>query len=153
MDPLKVAVLVLHVSAAAILFGGPLGTVRNLKASLELGRDAFKLATSEAARRGRLLGMSSLLTLATGVALIFMAGGFGTVPLNFHIALGILLGAIVVSSAVVRPTVTKLVETAAADSLNQDAALKLIKRLAMGTGILHLLWLVTLILMFVRIYK
>jgi hypothetical protein len=153
MDPLRIFVLVLHISAAAILFGGPLGTVRSLKAHLELSRDAFKLATSEAARRGRLMGMSSIVTLLTGLALIFLAGGFAQVPLNYHMALGILLGAIAISSVLVRPTVTKLAGLAQAENLDKDAALQLIKRLAMGTGILHLLWVITLVLMFVRIYK
>lgn len=153
MDPLRVIVLVLHISAAALLFGGATGIVRNLKATLELGRDAFKLATLDAAKRGRLMGMSSIATLATGLSLIFMAGGFAVVPLNFHIALGIMLGAIGISAVIVRPSVTKLASLALAEKLDKGASLKLIQRLAMGTGILHLLWLVTLTLMFVRIYK
>lgn len=153
MDHLRIFVLVLHVSAAAILFGGSLGTVRSLKAGLELSRDAFKLTTSEAARRGRIMGMSSLLTFATGLVLIFMMGGFARVPVNFHMALGIFLGAIALSSILLRPTVTKLADLAQAETTDKDAARKLIARLAMGTGLVHLLWIVTLALMFTRIYK
>lgn len=153
MDPLRVIVLVLHVTAAALLFGGGTGIVRNLKTTLELGKEVFKLATADAARRSRLVGMSSLLTLATGLALIFMTGGFAQVSLNFHIALAVMLAAIVVSSVLVRPSVMKLAGLAQAENIDKDAARSLIKRLAMGIGIVHLLWLITLTLMFVRIYK
>lgn len=153
MDPLRLAVLVLHISAAALVFGGATGIVRSLKTNLELGGEAFKLATGGAARQSRIVAMSSIVTLASGLGLIFMAGGFGAVPLNFHIALAIMLGAIVVSSVTVGPSVMKLSGLALAENVDKDASLKLIKRIAMGTGILHLLWLIMLTLMFVRIYK
>lgn len=153
MDPLRIIVLVLHISAAAFLIGVPTGTVRNLKANLQLGKDAFKQATEDASRRGKLAGMSSLLTLATGLTLIFMAGGFGSVPLNFHMALTLMLVAIVLSAVLIRPTITKLAQLALVEPIDKGAALGLTKRIAMGTGILHLLWLIMLTLMFVRIYK
>lgn len=153
MDPLRLVVLLVHISAAALLFGGGIGIVRNLKATLELSRDAFKLATADAVRRGNLMGLGSILTLATGLGLMFMAGGFAAVPLNFHMALAIMLGAIVVSSVIVRPSVMKLSGLALAENVDKEACLKLTKRLAMGTGILHLLWFAMLTLMFLRIYK
>lgn len=153
MDPLRITVLILHISSAALLLGVPLGIVRNLKANLELGKDAFRVATVDASRRGQLTGISALLTLATGLALIFMSGGFGAVPLNFHMALTAMLVALVVAAVLIRPATTKLAQIAVKETLDRQGALALTKRLAMGTGILHLLWLIMLTLMLVRIYK
>ncbi len=153
MDPLRIVLLVLHISAAALLMGLPMGIVRNIKANLEIGPAAFKQATTDAARRGTLASVGSLVTLASGITLIFLAGGFGSVPLNFHIALTLMLVAIVISSVLVRPTVTRLAQVSLKEPIDKEAALGLVKRIAMGTGILHMLWLVMLTLMFVRIYK
>jgi hypothetical protein len=52
-----------------------------------------------------------------------------------------------------RPNTMKLGKLARAETLDKSAALPGIKKLAMGQGILHLLWFATLALMFVRIYK
>lgn len=153
MDHARTALLVLHISAAAILIGASAGLVRNLKRTLEAGKAAFVIATEDAARRAKLMGICSLLTVATGVILIFMIGGFGGAPLNFHIALTIMLGAIIFSAAFMRPATVKLVKLAQTEPLDTSTARSSIKKLAMGQGILHLLWVVTLVLMFTRIYR
>ena len=153
MEPLRLTVLVLHISTAALLLGAPTGLTRNLKASLEAGKAAFNQAAQDAARRGSIVGGSAVLTLLTGLALIFLAGGFGRVPLNFHVALLIMLVALVVVAVLVRAPITQIVRLAEVETLDKDAALKHIKKQAMGTGILHLLWLVNLILMLVHFYR
>jgi hypothetical protein len=135
------------------LIGANTGLVRNLKRTLDLGKDAFVVATEDGAKRARLIGMCSLATIATGLVLIFMIGGFARAPINFHIALATMLVAITFSSVFMRPQMMKLVGLGKAESLDPSAALAHIKKLAMGQGILHLLWVATLTLMFVRIYK
>lgn len=153
MEPLRLVVLVLHISAAALLLGAPLGLSRNLKASLDAGKAAFQLAAQDAARRGSIAGGSAILTLLTGLALIFIAGGFGRVPLNFHVALLVMLIAFAVVAAMVRPSITQIVALAGSETLDKETALKHIKKQAMGTGIVHLLWLVNLVLMLVHFYR
>jgi hypothetical protein len=153
MSTLRTVTLVIHISAAAMLIGANTGVVRNLTNTLELSREAFLIAVRDAAKRGAILGICSLLTLATGLALIFMMGGMAVAPLNYHMALGLMLGAIVVSSVLMRPSGAKLMEVAQAETLDKARAASLIKKLAMGQGILHLMWLVTLTLMLVPIYK
>jgi hypothetical protein len=153
MEPLRLIVLVLHISAAALLLGAPTGLTRNLKASLDAGKAAFGQAAQDAARRGKVAGGSAVLTLLTGLALIFIAGGFGRVPFNFHIALLVMLVAFAVVGALVRPSITKIVALSNMETLDKDAALQLIKKQAMGTGIVHLLWLVNLVLMLVHFYR
>lgn len=153
METLRIIVLVIHVSAAAILVGASAGLVRNLKRTLDLGAAAFLVAAEDCARRAKLMGMSSILTIATGLGLIFMLGGFARAPINFHIALALMLGAIGFSSVFMRPRAMKLLSVAKTEPFDKDLALGTIKKMAMGQGILHLLWVTTLTLMFVRIYR
>jgi hypothetical protein len=82
-----------------------------------------------------------------------MIGGFKAAPLNFHMALGVMLFAIAFSASFMRPNTMKLVKLAQGATVDHDAARACIKKLAMGQGILHLLWVVTLSLMFVRFYR
>jgi high-affinity Fe2+/Pb2+ permease len=152
MATLRIILLVLHVAAAAVLVGASAGLIRNLKRNLELGGQSFVLATEDLKKRSGLMGMCSLTTLATGLCLIFMMGGFAVAPKNFHIALLLLLVALIFSATFMRPRGVKLGALAKKEPLDKEGAMALIKKLAMGQGILHLLWLCTLTLMFVRMY-
>lgn len=153
MQTVRLVILVLHISAAAVLLGGGTGLLRHLRRTLEVGGEAFRLATVDGERRGRLMGIASLVTLLTGLILIFLMGGFKVAPLNFHIALGNMLVAVAVSAAVMTPASKKLVELGARPDLDRESASALLKKLQIGQGILHLLWLANLVLMLVRIYR
>lgn len=153
MEALRIILLVVHVTAAALLLGAPVGVARTIKSSLDSSKSAFESAARDGARRAAIASGGSLIVLLTGIALIFTVGGFARAPINFHMALGIMLVALVVSAVIVRPMGTKLVDLAKAETIDKDAARSLIKRQAMGVGILHLLWLSMLTLMFVRMYR
>ncbi len=153
MQFVRILVLVLHVSAAAVLLGGGTGLMRHLRRTLEVGGEAFRLATLDAERRNRIMGICSLVTLLTGLGLIFLMGGFKVAPLNFHIALGNMLVATAISAAMLKPAAAKLVELGARPELDRAGVASLLKKLQIGQGILHLIWLANLVLMFVRIYR
>jgi hypothetical protein len=95
--------------------------------------------------------MFSILTLLTGLGLIFVVGGFGAVPINIHISLTLMLIALAVSITLMRPATGRLVELTQAESLNVEAATAAVRKLTMGQGILHLLWIVILTMMIVPI--
>jgi hypothetical protein len=141
------AALFFHIALAAALFGAPLGMVRNLKTSLAAGPQAFKAAAADAATRGKIAGVSSVLVLLSGVGLIFIKGGFAEISKSYHVSLTLMLVLVAVGVVLLRPTVGKIGALAAAADLDAAAAGKLIKRLAMGTGIIHLLWAILLFLM------
>jgi len=147
---LRLVLLLVHISAAAMLFGAPMGLVGSVKRALAAGDEALKLAATDAQRRGKLAGIGSMLTLLTGLALIFNAGGFGAVSTNYHAALAVMLGAIGFSAGVMRPSTAGLVAAASAVPVDRSGAQAAVKRLAMGSGVLHSLWLVTLFLMLYR---
>ena len=145
--------LVIHISAAALTLGSSTGLLRLLRRGLEAGQAAFSLAVEDGARRGRIMGMSALATLWTGLSLIFVIGGIKAAPLNIHIALTLMLGAVGVSLAIMRPNMGRLVALSSAPTLDVATVKQHIKKLAMGQGILHLLWLCILVMMLVRIEK
>jgi hypothetical protein len=150
MEYLKVLSLIVHVSAAALLFGAPLGLARTVRKALAQGGETFKLAAQDAALRAKLAGMGSLVTLISGLGLIFIDGGFASVPKNFHVALLVMLGALGVSLAVMRPNTLRLVDASTSNPIDEQAARAAVAKLGMGGGMLHGLWLVVLTLMFVR---
>ncbi len=150
MDLVYKILLILHIACAALLFGGGIGMVRNLKRCLQAGKAAFLPATEDAAKRGKIMGLASFATLLTGLALIFTVGGFKAIPVTIHIALTLMLVAIGVSSALIRPHTMKLVKYVAAENLDSAAIEKSIKKIAMGTGILHLIWITILVLMIAK---
>jgi len=145
--------LVIHISAAALALGTSTGLLRLLRRGLQAGQGTFALAVEDAARRGKIMGMSGMATLWTGLSLIFVIGGFKAAPLNIHIALTLMLGAVAISLSIMRPNLGRLVVLSSAPSLDAAAVKRHIKKLAMGQGILHLLWLCILVLMLVRIEK
>lgn len=147
---LKLALLLVHVSFAAVLFGAPMGLVGNVRRALGAGDESLRIAAIDAARRAKMAGMSSILTLLTGIGLIFVAGGFAAVSKNFHAALGLMLVAVGLSVAIMRPNTAKLVAAAQAQPSDRGAAEAALKKLAMGSGVLHLLWVILLALMFYR---
>lgn len=150
MEYVKLVVVVLHVAAAAMLFGAPLGLVRMTRAALEQSDEAFKLAASEAGRRAKLTMMGSLGTLLTGLALIFLNGGFGAISVNFHVALAVTLVAIVFSRVWMRPNTLRIVRASTVSPVDKAGARTALGKLAMGGGILHGVWLLNLTLMFLR---
>jgi hypothetical protein len=91
-----------------------------------------------------------MVTLFTGLALIFMMGGFAVAPKNFHAALGNMLLALAVSIMVMKPSAAKLVAIAAKETYEMSEVTPHLKKLQASQGILHLLWLMNLVLMLIR---
>lgn len=147
---LRLILLVFHIASAATLFGVPLGLAGSIRRAKTGGPGALRHAAADAERRGQIAGMSSLLTLVTGIALIFNAGGFAATTKNFHAALGLMLLALGISVTVMRPATAKLVEAVGKDPIDDATVEACRKKLAMGSGILQAMWVVLLVLMFYR---
>jgi hypothetical protein len=148
---LHLVLIVLHVTAAAVLFGAPLGIVGACRRALATGsRDAIRQAAAEGQRRGLIASICGLLTLVTGIGLIFERGGFKQVAPNFHMALGVMLLAVLFSVLWMKPAASRLVAATEPDPVDRAAFNKQLGRLGMGSGIMHAIWLGLLVLMFVR---
>jgi hypothetical protein len=153
MYALRIGLLVLHIAAAAILFGGMLGVPRLVRKSLDLGTETLRMASNEAKRRAGMSSLASIATLWTGVGLIFLMGGFQLAPINFHMALGLMFGAIAINLTFLRPAVKSIVLESAKPEPARSAIEGALKRISMGQGILHLIWIANLVLMFHRIAR
>lgn len=148
---LRIVLLLVHITAAAFLFGGSAGMARPVRRSLSLGQKAILSAAEDLLRRGQMVGSSGLVTLLSGVVLLATrTEGFGASPKNFHAALGLMLVSVLVSAFVLRPTGQAILAEAQKEVPHSERIGALLKRLGAGQGILHLLWVVLLVLMFVR---
>jgi hypothetical protein len=147
---LRLLLLVIHIAAAAIAFGAPLGIPRLLKASAAAGMLPFQIAVNDVAKRARLARMSGITTLFSGVIMMLLNGGFAVVSKNYHAAFGLMWLLLGISFFVTTPAVKKVKALAAASTLDQAAAVACANKIGMAIGIGHLLWTLILVLMFQR---
>ena len=82
---------VFHITVAALWFGAPLGMVGLLRGGLASGPEAFKMSCDLVGKKAKISGIAGILTLLSGIAIIFQMGGFGSVPVPIHIAMGLVL--------------------------------------------------------------
>ncbi len=151
MYVLKTILLAIHIAAAAMIFAAPMGTIGSLKRALADGSPGvLRSAAKDASVRAMLAQAGSVLTLLTGLGLIFMLGGFGAVSPRIHAAFGLLILALGFSLGFMKPTGKKLGMAAQATPPEKEAIQGCLGRLRVGNGVLHLVWLTILILM---IYK
>lgn len=148
---MKTLVVIVHVAAAAVVLGGSLGWGRFLRQAAEGGQVAARVAAADVMRRMMLVRIGSAMTLFTGIGLIFLSGGFAVVPKNFHIALTLMLAALGWVLLGVVPRVKRAFGIASAVEFDPKAFAAAAGKVGMSTGIVHALWLVILVLMFVMI--
>ncbi len=151
MLTLRLIVVIVHISLAALVLGVPLGLGRMLRRALESKHDqAIRLAAYEAERRGKLAQTAGLLTLLSGILLILMSGGFGEVSTNFHVAMGLMIIAVGIGFSLMGPTGAAIVRAVEASPPRVEDIKPLLAKLGMGSGVLQLLWLLILVLMLYR---
>lgn len=147
---LRVLLLVLHIAAAAVSFGAPLGVARLLRRSVAAGDAAFALAAEDARRRVLLARVCGVVALFSGVALIFVNGGFGAVPKNYHTALLLMWGLLGVQFFVTAPAIKQVSAHAGTSPVNAELVMACARKIGVGVGVGHGLWTVILYLMFQR---
>lgn len=146
-DPVYLILVVLHIACAATAFGLTLSSGPSLRRATGASRDVKVAMHAAAMRAGNLSGLFGLLTFATGLALIFYKGGFKTVPPTIHAAMGLILVMIAIGTFFLKPAGKKI---GAAIDQGDDAWRASLKPFAMGHGIMSLLWVVILVLMFIK---
>jgi hypothetical protein len=144
----ETALLAVHVLAAASWFGPRLFWARRLRLALETA-DAAKAVIPAIGRELNVTGGAALLTIVTGLGLIFLHGGFHAVSPRIHAGLGLTLVAFVVGLVLEVPAIAKI--RAAAERSALGEATPHVKRVVMGAMIEHTCWLATLVLMVWRV--
>jgi hypothetical protein len=145
-DPTNLILMVIHLTAAATAFAVGMTMSGAIRRASGESRDV-KLAIARLANRsGLIASIFGLVTLLSGFALIFYRGGFKAVSPTIHVAITLVLIMLAIGQLLQRPTGTKLL--GAVD--DPDAWNAARKRWVMADGIQQLLWLVTLVLMFIK---
>lgn len=150
MPYLSQLVLILHVMLAMTWFGSTLTLPRTLRQIAACDPDCAKAQIPGLQRSGMLAAGAGFLVTLTGVGLALMfPGGFGVLPVRYHIALGITLAWNILGAAAVGPTLMKFAE-AVNGSASQDTLKPLVKQASMLGGIMHMLFSIVLVLMLWR---
>lgn len=147
-DPTNLILMVIHIAFAAVTFAVTLTMSGAIRRASGQNGDVKTAIANLASRANGIAGIFGALTFASGLALVFYRGGFKVVSPTIHVAMTLVLGMIAFGWLFMTPTAKKLV--AAAKASDEGGWLAAKKRWAMGDGILQLLWLVTLVLMFIK---
>lgn len=132
----------LHIIAIATWFGHKLHLPSDIRGSLGAGLDAARAMLPRMQRAKKIGFGAGVLTLATGLTLIFLSGGFAAVPPRIHAGFTLTLLIFAVSAAGVGPTWKRVEEAVTGGDLATAQAKA--KRMGMFFGIEHLLWTLTL---------
>jgi len=150
-DPMLIVLLVLHIASAATAFGVSLMTSGALRRAGDKGPAVMANAAAEVNRAGRIASIFGVATLATGFALIFYRGGFKAVSPTIHGAILLITIMVIMGFTMQKPTGKKLANAAQANDVAAWGQAR--KKWAMTEGIMQLMWVVTLVLMFVKIAR
>ncbi len=144
----ETVLLALHVLGAATWFGPRLFWPRRLRGALET-MDAAKAALASIGRELNVTAGAAVLTIATGLGIVFLHGGFGAVSPRIHAGLGLTLMAFFGGLALELPALARI--RAAVDRSALGEASPHVKRVVMGAMLEHTCWLATLVLMVWRV--
>ena len=157
MPVLSQIVLVLHVLAAMLTFGGTTFFPRRVREAVGAERSEARRQMPALARQSKIFGMTGLFILLTGLLLAAMwPGGLVAmhspfkVPVRFHVALTLTLIWWGLFAFAIGPTVERIVAVVDSEAPIESAK-PFVKRIGMLTGISHLLLTVLVVLMLWRL--
>lgn len=139
---------ILHVITAAAWFGMALRLAGKARTATTLDPPAAMALVDDGLDASRQMNLFAVLTLVFGLAAFFVGGGFGSYGPVYHTSI-LLVGILVlVQFGLIHAGWKGLASVLRGDEGASDRAGAYRKRIAMGVGAGHLLWLVVLILMF-----
>jgi hypothetical protein len=144
---LKYVFVILHVITAAGWFGLGLRLAGQARTAMSAEATAAQALVKDAQRSVYLMNVFIVLTLVFSLGAFFLGGGFAVYGPAYHTSLLLIVLMTLDQFLLIRPGWRGL-QTALAGPSDADAAASFRKRIAMGTGIGHLMWLIILVLMF-----
>lgn len=136
--PLHVVLVLLHIILVSVWFGLSLRLQFQAKALTVSETGAAETIRSNGSRTVNVMTIAIILFYAAAVANFFVGGGFSAYGPVYHTSLLLGLGLVLVQVLMVQPAWGRLAGGQPAQA----------KKVAMGIGIGHGLWLVILVLMF-----
>jgi hypothetical protein len=135
--------LFFHIAFAATWFGTGLTLPGDIRRTLALGAPHFDPLVARVKRVSAIASGAGVLTILSGLAVIFAMGGFGEVPSAIDVGLAVSLLMVVVAVVGIARPWNEMVAKAAQGTDPKDL-LPLAGRVSMGAGIFQLLWAVAL---------
>jgi hypothetical protein len=145
---LHLTLIILHIATAAAWFGLGLRIAGRARSIIETNGPARVALAEDGARSVWLMNVFMVLTLVFSVAAFVVGGHFNTYGPAYHSALTFIVILTLIQFFVIRPGWGTLQANADPDAGDADAAASATSKVAIGTGVGHLLWLVLLGLMF-----
>jgi hypothetical protein len=139
-----------HIMFSSIWFGASFLVSKDIRKTIEAGQPHLELLIGRVQSTERLGIPTGLLTLITGLGLIFMSGGFKSVPLQINLSLLLTIILFFLGGLIISPTWKKIVVIIKQNG-DLSEAKKLSKNFTVLMGFEHLLRMIILILMVVRI--
>jgi len=149
VELLKWVLVVLHIITAAAWFGLGLRLTAWARKTAGLSGEAAVVMAEDGQRSVKLMTVFVVLTAVFSIAAFVIGGAFAVYGPAYHTSLLLIILLVLDHVLVIRPaweTLATAVSSAGPSSEGIKASAK--KRVAIGTGIGHLMWLVMLILMF-----
>ena len=147
---LKWILVILHIITAAAWFGIGLRLAGQARAVVQQEGAVRAALAEDGSQSVWLMNLFMVLTLVFSIGAFVAGGHFVTYGPVYHTALLLIVVLTADQLVVIRggwSTLSSLVEKASPDADALDSARK---RVAIGTGVGHLIWLVLLVLMFVN---
>lgn len=149
MELLKWILVVLHIITAAAWFGLGLRLAAWARKTVELSGDAARVMANDGQRSVKLMTVFVVLTAVFSIAAFVVGGAFARYGPAYHTSLLLIILLVLDQILVIRPSWNTLVTAVSSGGPSAPEIMASAKkRVTIGTGIGHLLWLVMLILMF-----
>ncbi|MFO8099653.1 MAG: hypothetical protein R6T83_08560 [Salinibacter sp.] len=145
---LKWTFVILHIITAAAWFGLGLRLAGRARSVLRLSGDAQTAVAEDGARSVWLMNLFVVLTLVFSLGAFIAGGHFAAYGPAYHSAVTLIVVLTLVQLFVIRPGWNTLQASVGPGADASDAAASAKTKVAIGTGVGHLLWLVLLGLMF-----
>lgn len=146
---LKYVFVILHIITAAAWFGLGLRLSAWARKTASLSGEAATVLAEDGQRTVKLMNIFIGLTLVFSVTSFVLGGAFATYGPAYHSALLLIILLTLDQFLVIRPAWNALASAVASGgSSSADIAASAKKRVAIGTGVGHLFWLIMLVLMF-----
>lgn len=149
MDPnLFSAIRLLHFLGMAVWFAGALNIAGDVRKTIARGKPHTEVLVPRVSRALDVGAIAAIVTIGSGLGMIFGLGGFGAISPRIHAGLGLAILTLAVEIILLKPAVGRL-----GDALSSGDGRELrpmAGRIAMFAGITHALKLVILVLMVFR---
>lgn len=145
---LKWILVILHIITAAAWFGIGLRLAGQARAVLEQDGDARLALAEDGQQSVWLMNLFVVLTLVFSIGAFVAGGHFDTYGPVYHTALLLIVILTLDQLFVIRSGWSTLHSLVGDASPNQEALQSAKRRVAIGTGVGHLIWLLLLVLMF-----